>query len=353
MLRIAPTAHAARTAPSASFIARSLPRPRLAALALSFAIGLPGAAMSAEPDSVTMNLMPLPGSRQQLDLKTDMRMAMAMELGPGAPESARANAAKLAEAGRFTMQSEMRQTVVTTPKAKDGSYTMQADMVTLKSEMRDAQGNVKPMPSMGKVVFKAGLKDDQIQSVHVEMDPNSPMAQAWTQEMSQQIFDKSFDWMRKFNGTTLKVGESIELPMDVALPPQVAAGMGKVVGRYTLTDLTKGIASFDVGVKMDMSMTLPTPGASAASGAAPAPAESASAADGVGQATMTGAGGGKMVIRMADRLILRNDMALTLDMDIGVQPGVRMKMKMEMDMQGVGKTLAAAKGAAPAKKTKG
>ena len=226
-------------------------------------------------------------------------------------------------------------------------------MVTLKSEMRDAQGNVKPMPSMGKVVFKAGLKDDQIQSINVEMDPNSPMAQAWTQEMSQQIFDKSFDWMRKFNGTTLKVGESIELPMDVALPAQVAAGMGKVVGRYTLTDLTKGVASFDVGVKMDMSMTLPTPGASAASGAVPAPAESASAADGVGQAKMTGAGGGKMVIRMADRLMLRNDMALTLDMDIGVQPGVRMNMKMEMDMQGVGKALAAAKGSAPAKKTKG
>jgi hypothetical protein len=355
MLRIAPTA---RSAPSAR------PLSRLAALALAVAIGAPGAAFAAEPDSVSLNLMPLPASRQQLDMKTDVRMTMSMEAGPDAPEKARQTAAALKDSGRFTMRSEMRQSVTTTPKAADGSYAMRADLVTLKSEMRDATGKVQPMPNMGKITFKAGLKNDEIQSIDVELDPNSPMASTWSQEVTRQMFDKAFDWMRKFNGTTLKVGESIELPMDVSLPPGVAAGNGRMVGRYTLTELKRGIATFDVGVKMDMALTVPVPPAKAASGedAASAPTDTASApanaasapADRAGQAAMSGTGQGTMVLRMADRLMLRNDMTMTLDMDLGMQQGVMMRMNMQMDMQAVGKSLAAAKGAAPAKtKAKG
>ena len=346
MLRIAPTA---RPAPSV----RLLPRARLAALALTAATALPGAAFAAEPDSVTLNLMPLPGSHQQLDLKTEMRMTMAMILGPQAPEKAQQAAANLKEAGLITMRTEMRQTLTTTSKAADGSYDMLADLVTLKNEMKDGKGNVKAMPDMGKIKFKVGLKNEQIQGVDIDTEPGSPMAKVWSSDMARQLFDKSFDWMRKFNGTTLKVGESIELPMDLALPPGLSTGNGKMVGRYTLTSLNKGIADFDVAVKMDMALQVPVPPAKSASdsadaASAPVPSASAAAAT-TGQAAMTGQGSGKMTVRMKDRLMLRNDMTMSLQMDMAMPQDVKMHMTMEMDMQGVGKTIAAAKAPAPAK----
>ena len=313
----------------------------VAALAVQAAVAVP-AAMAQ--DSVKLNMVPLPSTRQQIDLAMDMKMNMSMQLPPGPTEQQRAQAAQLQASMPLKMTATMRQALSTTAKAADGAYTLDAEVTTLKSEMRDGTGQTRPLPPQGPIRFSARLKDDQFEKIDLQL-PNAAQAQALSKEMQDQIFNQSFDWMRKFNGKTLKVGETLEMPIEMNLP-MAGAKPGKVLGRYTLTSVNKGIASFDVDVRMDMSFSTP---ATAASGAS-APAAAASAAGPV-EGAMTGSGRGKMDLRMADRLMVRSTMAMTMGVDIAAPQGNKMRMDMAMSMTANGKTLppAAKKPAAPAK----
>ncbi|WP_431265299.1 hypothetical protein ACQ859_07785 [Roseateles chitinivorans] len=313
----------------------------VAALAVQAAVAVP-AAMAQ--DSVKLNMVPLPSTRQQIDLAMDMKMNMSMQLPPSPTEQQRAQAAQLQASMPLKMTASMRQALSTTAKAADGAYTLDAEVTTLKSEMRDGTGQTRPLPPQGPIRFSARLKDDQFEKIDLQL-PNAAQAQALSKEMQDQIFNQSFDWMRKFNGKTLKVGETLEMPIEMNLP-MAGAKPGKVLGRYTLTSVNKGIASFDVDVRMDMSFSTP---ATAASGAS-APAAAASAAGPV-EGAMTGSGRGKMDLRMADRLMVRSTMAMTMGVDIAAPQGNKMRMDMAMSMTANGKTLppAAKKPAAPAK----
>ncbi|WP_431259050.1 hypothetical protein ACQ86G_01815 [Roseateles chitinivorans] len=308
----------------------------VAALAVQAAVAAP-AAMAQ--DSVKLNMVPLPSSRQQVDMTMDMKMNMSMELPPEATEQQRAQMAQMQATMPITMKIGMRQDLSTTAKGPDGSYTLNAEVATLKSEMRDATGQSRPMPAQGPVRFSARLKDDQFEKIDLQL-PNAAQAQALSKEMQEQVFNQSFDWMRKFNGKTLKVGETIEVPIEMNVP-MAGAKAGKLLGRYTLTSVSKGVASFAVEVRMDMSFAAPAKPASGASSPASGPLEGA----------MTGSGKGRMDLRMADRLMLRNTMAMTMGVDMAGPQGNKMRMDMEMAMSGTGKTLppAAKKPAAPAK----
>ncbi|MFX1679458.1 hypothetical protein PV762_09500 [Mitsuaria sp. CC2] len=307
----------------------------VAALAVQAAVAVP-AAMAQE--SVKLNMVPLPSTRQQVDLTMDMKMTMSMQLPANATDQQRAQMEQMKASMPITMKVGMRQDLSTTAKAADGAYTLNAEVTTLKSEMRDGKGETKPIPQTPPVRFSARLKDDQFEKIDLQL-PNAGQAQALSKEMQEQIFNQSFDWMRKFNGKSVKVGETIEMPIEMNLP--MASGKaGKLVGRYTLTSVDKGVASFDVDVRMDMSFAAPMKAASGAS--APAgPVEGA----------MTGAGKGKMDLRLADRLMLRSTMAMTMGVDMAGPQGNKMRMDMEMSMSGTGKALppGAKKPAAPAK----
>lgn len=307
----------------------------VAALVLQAAVAVP-AAMAQ--DSVRLNMVPLPSTRQQVDMTMDMKMNMSMQLPPDATEQQRAQMAQMQASMPLTMKMGMRQDLSTTAKGPDGSYTLNAEVATLKSEMRDATGQSRAMPTQGPVRFSARLKDDQFEQIDLQL-PNAGQAQALSKEMQEQVFNQSFDWMRKFNGKTLKVGETIEVPIEMNMP-MAGAKAGKLLGRYTLTSVSKGVASFDVDVRMDMSFAAPAKPASGASSPASGPVEGA----------MTGSGRGKMDLRLADRLMLRNAMAMTMGVDMAGPQGNKMRMDMEMNMTGTGKTLPLAKKpAAPAK----
>ncbi|WP_431101894.1 hypothetical protein [Roseateles noduli] len=307
----------------------------VAALAVQAAVAVP-AAMAQ--DSVKLNMVPLPSSRQQVDIAMDMKMNMSMQLPPNATEQQRAQMAQMKASMPITMKMGMRQDLSTTAKGPDGAYTLNAEVTTLQSEMRDGTGQARPMPPQGPMRFSAQLKDDQFEKIDLQLS-NAGQAQALSKEMQEKIFNQSFDWMRKFNGKSLKVGETLEMPIDMNLP-MASTKAGKLLGRYTLTSVNKGIASFDVDVRMDMSFAAPTPTASGAS--APAgPVEGA----------MTGSGRGKMDLRLADRLMVRSTMAMTMGVDMAGPQGNKMRMDMEMAMTGTGKALppGAKKPAAPAK----
>lgn len=307
----------------------------VAALAVQAAVAVP-AAMAQ--DSVKLNMVPLPSSRQQVDIAMDMKMNMSMQLPPNATEQQRAQMAQMKASMPITMKMGMRQDLSTTAKGPDGAYTLNAEVTTLQSEMRDGTGQARPMPPQGPMRFSAQLKDDQFEKIDLQLS-NAAQAQALSKEMQEKIFNQSFDWMRKFNGKSLKVGETLEMPIDMNLP-MASSKAGKLLGRYTLTSVNKGIASFDVDVRMDMSFAAPTPAASGAS----APA-------GLVEGAMTGSGRGKMDLRLADRLMVRSTMAMTMGVDMAGPQGNKMRMDMEMSMTGTGKALppGAKKPAAPAK----
>ncbi|MDH0863307.1 hypothetical protein [Mitsuaria sp. GD03876] len=292
------------------------------------------AAMAQE--SVKLNMVPLPSTRQQLDVAMDMRMNMSMKLPADATEQAKAQAQQMKASMPITMKMAMRQDLSTTARQPDGGYTLNAEVTSLKNEMRDGTGQTRALPQQGAIRFSARLKDDQFEKIDLQLPP-SAQAQALSKEMQEKIFNQSFDWMRKFNGMTLKVGETVEVPIDMNLPTGNAP-TGKLLGKYTLTGVNKGVASFDVAVRMDVNFAVPAP-ASAPSAAAAAPAQGA----------MSGSGTGKMDLRLADRLMLRSTMAMTMGMDIAGPQG-NMRMDMDMTMTSTGKALPVGKKpAAPAK----
>lgn len=318
-------------------------RRHLAGLSLAALGALPLAALAAPPvpDSVTLNLTPLPSMNQQQELKMDMRMSMSLTPPPGAPEDARAKAQQMQATMPLTMQTVMRQRLTTGAKAADGSYSLRADMETLKQEMRNAQGQQQALPQQPPLNFTATIRNDQFEAIKLNLPATEGQAPQMPPETMEKIFNQVFDWVRKFNGTTLKVGESVEFPLELALPMAPSSSSGKVIGRYTLTQLKQGVASFDVDIRMDMNMTVPV---NAAAASAPA-SDAAPATPPQAQATMKGAGTGKMDIRLADRLQLRSTVSMQLGMDMAGPDGSAMHMDMQMTMQGAGKTL-------PAKATK-
>lgn len=317
------------------------------ALALHAAIATPAALAQT---SVKLNLVPLPSTRQQVDLTMDTRMNMSMRLPADAPEQARAEAEQLKAAMPLTMTMAMRQTLSTSAKAADGGYTLDAEMATLKTEMRNASGQLQPLPPPMTFRFNARLKDDQFEQIDMQL-PATAASQALSKELQEQLFNQSFDWMRKFNGVTLKVGESIEVPVEMNLPMGPSKQLGKVVGRYTLTGVRQGVASFDVAVTMAMDVALPVSApasaaatsaaaSSATEAAAPAPAASAPAEV---KGSMTATGSGKMDVRLADRLMLRSTMSMTMGMDMAGPQGKLLRMDTQMNMASTGKALPAVK----------
>ncbi|OWQ87539.1 hypothetical protein CDN99_18235 [Roseateles aquatilis] len=329
-------------------------RPRLAGLSLAALGALPAAGFAAANlDTVTLNLTPLPSMSQEQQLKMDMRMSMKLTPPPNATEEVRAKAEQAQATMPLTLQSVMRQRLTTGPKRADGSYSLQADMESLKQEMRNAQGQVQALPKQPPMKFTATIRNDQFEAIHLDMPAVNGQQPQMRQDAMEKVFNQVFDWVRKFNGTTLKVGESVEFPLELALPMAPSNSAGKVMGRYTLTQLKQGVASFDVDIRMDMNLAVPVKADAASAASAPASdgAVTPPAAPPQAQATMKGTGQGTMDIRLADRLQLRSKVTMNMGMDMAGPDGSAIRMDMQMDMEGAGKTLPMKKAATPAKPT--
>ena len=335
-------------------------RPRLGLLALALALhagmtvaapAAPGATAPAAgtAEQIKLNMVPLPSSRQQIDTTMNSRLTMTLQLPADATEQARAGAAELQKLMPLRMTTVMRQTLSTTALDQDGAYRLEADAVTLKSEMRNAYGQPQTVPKAPSVLMTATIKADRLESPTIKTAELSPEEeQLMPKEAREQVYKQAFDWLSKFNGVALKVGESVEMPLDLALPTGPRGFNGRLIAKYTLKAINKGVASFDIDVRMEMNAAAASPAASEASAAESAELAAALAST---KATMTGSG--KMDLRLADRLTLRNTMTMRMGMDLEPQPGQKMRMDMEMDMVGIGKALPAAKKpAAPASPAK-
>lgn len=326
--------------------------------------GLPATALAADAPAVTLNMLPLPNSAQRHEVNMTMRMDMTITPAETATEAQRAQIRQgLAMAGMpMTMNTQMLQRVNVGRKAADGSMPLVATLDTVKAEMSNANGMTMPLPTQGQQLrFDATLRGDRFEDVRLS---GSEQLKAVPPALQERMFRQTFDWMSKFNGKQLRPGESVEAPLDLDLPMAgPAAGNAKFLAKYTLVEVKRGVAVFDVDVGMDMAMSvpLPAPAASAASAPASAPDSASSAAADASspspsgaassapdsaasspaaaprtpaKADITGTGKGRMDFRLADRIPLRSTMNMVMKMNMLLPDGNTMLMDMTMAMDG-------------------
>lgn len=131
----------------------------------------------------------------------------------------------------------------------------------------------------------------------------------------------------------LKVGDSVDVPMKMALPFAVPDSDGQMNSklRYTLKRVDKGIAHFDLSMDMQIQATAPLPAASEASDAA---------APQTMNLQLSGSGKGSSTLRLADRLPLSSLLNLDVRMAMQAPDNGRVLMSMRMQMKSKGESLA-------------
>lgn len=310
------------------------------------------ATAAAATNEVELRFFPLPQQRHQIRSVMAMKMDMRMEPLEGMSEDERAKMEQAMQAAKMpmTMRSEFDQRMTTTAADKQGNFQLQLRGKSLPMEMTNAAGERvgPPKATMDiKIDAKLNQKTGSFESMKVAgLD-------AAASGMSEGLLKQLLMSMRGLEGRRLKVGESAEMPLDMALPIPKGPGMNlKMVGRYTLLKLEQGVADFDVGVSISMDMDGSTP--DAASSAAPASSSpDASAADPVSSAPAaadpknqpmpsmkaSGQGKGRMSLRLADRLMLTQQMEMTMSMRIEAAGKPAMNMSMDMQMEASGKNL--------------
>jgi hypothetical protein len=303
---------------------------RLTGLLLIGLFALPQWSLAAEPATVKLDMTPLPNSSQQHDVS--LRTSINMQRVPSSEATAQ-NQQDPAMPG-MTMNMQMRQRVDAGAPAADGSIPVKASATTLKAEMQTAQGQVQPLPMPNPSFnFTATLRDGRYENIDMSGGAAGNLPAAVREKMFKQIFDG----LSKFNGQSVRVGESIELPMQVDMPMAGAgAGNMNVLAKYTLRSIQKGVASFDIALRMDVDVDMP-PAASPASApeaAASAPAQAMPAAK--GHMKMSGGGTGQLDYRIADRLQLSSTINMTMQMNMNTPDGMTLKMDMSMAMSSKG-----------------
>jgi hypothetical protein len=331
-------------------------------------LGLQLAAQAAPkaPVAVSFDTTPRAGQhqRQLIDLQAVMKMRM--EAGPDATDEQRAKiadaAAKMSQMGAMKMAMQMQQEMQVYQADADGWLPLTMSM-EVKDGKLDVGGNSVPLPNNRAMNVSFGArfnpKDFAFEVKKLEGMPAEQSAAMITQGTS--MISESLQLYKALSQRPLKVGESVEVPMTMALPMPLPGGAGGMQGvvRYTLTRVDKGVAYFDLDMDMKMNMTVPLPSqpvaANAAASAASVDSASSAAPAAVPPQTLhmviTGNGKGTSSLRLADRLQLASRLAMDMKMTMNGPDNGRMLMDMDMNVQTKGESLAKPAAAkAPAKK---
>lgn len=315
---------------------------RLTSLAC-ISLALAPALVRADDAPITLNLMPLPATQQQHDFRIKAVTDMKFKVREGASdeETQQINARMGAIKMPMTMTLQMRQHMQTGKADAQGHIPLKATIEYGTMEMRTGDGDLMPgMPAkrMPSMQFNADIVDGRYENIRLSGEGAAKLPP----EMMEGMFRKTFDALAKMNGTPLRVGESVEMPLEMNVPlPSLPGGSnaGKMSARYTLTKVEAGVAYFDIGATLDFKLDMPMPAAAAsAASAASAPPAPASL-----QMVMTGGGTGHLQLRLADRLQQRTDLDLRIDMRMPMPDGHSMLMNLQMAMTGEGKALPAGK----------
>lgn len=292
------------------------------------------AAQVPSADEIELRFFPLPQQRHHIHSVMAMKMDMRLEPSEGMSEEERAKVAQAMQAAKMplTMRSEFDQQMTTTAIDKQGNFQLLLRGTSLPMEVSNALGERVGPPSTPmdiKIDARLNQKTGSYQAMKLAgLD-------AAASGMSEGLLNQLLNGMRALEGRRLKVGESAEMPLDMALPIPKTPGMNMtMLGRYTLLKVQDGVADFDVGVTMSMSLS-----PDAATAAVEASNESAPASEPTPSMNAAGKGQGRMSLRLADRLVLNQQMEMSMKMQMSAAGKPPVQMVLDMNLAATGKNL--------------
>lgn len=316
--------------------------PLLAAL-----LGLNLAAQAA-PAAVSFDTTPRAGQhqRQQIDMQAVMKMRL--EAGPDATDEQRAKIARAADnmgqMGPMKMAMQMQQTLKVDAADAAGWLPMTVAVVH-KGGTMEVGGKSMPLPAnkAGDMSFSARFNPQDFGIEVQQFEGGSPELNAAMGQQTRAMIGEALQLYKALSQRPLKVGESVDVPFNMALPMPMPGGAGNMQStvRYTLVRVAQGVAHFDLAmdIKMDINTPLPRP-AAAASAASAGGADAASAPPQMMRMVVSGSGKGSSSLRLADRLQLASRLTMNMKMTMDGPDNGRMFMDMDMDMQSKGESLA-------------
>lgn len=327
---------------------------------------LGASAAPAAPAAVSFDTTPRAGQHQRQLIDIQAVIKMRIEAGAEATDEQRAKIAQATEhfarMGPMKMKLQMEQAMKVGQPDADGWLPLTVTTAN-KGGQIDVGGKASPMPSkMPEMAFAARFNPKDF-AFEIQDVQGAPELNDLIRGQGNAMIGEALQLYKVLAQQPMKVGESVEVPMTMALPIPLPGGAGQMQNklRYTLARVERGVAHFDLGMDMKMDMTAPLPAkpASAPAGeAASAPAAEAAsapapnAAPQVMSVTMQGGGKGTSSLRLADRLPLANQLKMTMTMTMKMPDNGLMLMDMDMDMRAKGESLAKPAAAKPAPKKK-
>lgn len=320
----------------------SLFRPAVAGALIGLSFGA-GAAPAA-PAAVAFDTTPRAGQHQRQLIDIQAAIKMRVEAAPDATDEQRAKIAQASEhfarMGPMKMKLQMTQALKVGQPDADGWLPLSVTTGS-KGGQIDVGGRVSPLPSKAQDLSFIARFNPKDFAFEIQSMQGAPELDDAMRTQGNAMIGEALQLYKVLAQQPLKVGESVEVPMTMALPIPMPGGAGSLQSklRYTLARVDRGTAHFDLGMDMTMDVSAPLP-AQAAS--APAP----DAAPQVMTAAVAGRGQGTSSLRLADRLPLASSLKMTLTMTMKMPDSSLMHMDMDMDMRAKGES---AGQAAPAK----
>lgn len=316
------------------------------------ALGLQLGAATAQPAAISFDTTPRAGQHQRQLMDMQMLMKTRVEAGPEATEEQRAKIAQaqqqMAQMGQMKMTIRMEQRLKVGQPDAQGWLPMTVATVG-KGGQIEVGGNQMPLPQDKKMDLSV---DARFNPKDFAFEITQVQGAAGVDEMLRTkgagMLTEALQLAKVLSERPLKVGESVDVPMSMALPMPIPGGAGKMDSkvRYTLKRVDRGVAYFDLAMDMqiDANTPLPAPAASAASAADAVPA-----APQAMNMQLTGTGKGSSTLRLADRLALSTQLDMDMKMEMQVPGNGRVLMDMQMKIQSKGEAVGKP-AAAPAKK---
>ena len=314
-------------------------RQSLACALLGLSLGAQAA--PAPPSAVSLDTTPRAGQqqRQQLDIRATMRMRV--EAAPEASEAQRAQIAqaaeRMAQMGALKMSMQMQQTLKVGQPGADGWLPLSLAVSKQRGQI-EVGGKTTPMPAKNGDLAVTARFNPRDFAFEVQQIDGAPELAEQMRGQGNAMVAEALQLSKALSQRPLKVGDSIDVPLQLQLPIPVPGSSGAMTGRvhYKLVKLERGIAHFDLSTVLDIDMSAPAPAASAAD-AASAPATASQQPILV---RIQGSGQGRSTLRLADRLPLSSQMQMSMQMHMTMPDNGLMQMDMDMDMRSRGENLA-------------
>ncbi|MFG6468746.1 hypothetical protein [Roseateles sp. BYS87W] len=328
--------------------------PALAALLTASLLGAQPAAQAAPAASAAISLDTTPRAgqhqRQLIDIQAVMKMRA--EAAADATDEQRAKTAKaneqMAQMGGMKMTMQMEQTMKVGQPDAAGWLPLTVTSGSKKGTMQMGD-KVIPLPDgkQGDMAITARFNPRDFSFEVQKIEGSSPEMNALMRAQGETLISQALQLPKALSQQPLKVGESVTVPFNMAMPVPVPGAGGGMQAQihYTLVRVDKGVAYFDLGMTLDVKLDtpLPKPAAAAAAASSASAAETTDTPDAPPRmlhVVMTGGGKGTSSLRLADRLPLAGQLTMDMKMTMDGPDHQRVLMDMDMAMQTKGESLA-------------